>query len=156
MNVIGFGILGVVFSFIVLDCSGLNFPVIGKQASLVGGVKEDLGVVMPSSLRVMHAARVATRDPAYLYECEIAAGDVGKLIDDLNAAAASKAYSTDWERDKRYASGATTPAWYTPGSCADIQQLKIALPDSPHHPATGYWFFFSRAAGKVWVFWYST
>ena len=151
IRVLGLGLV----ALIILNCSGLNIPVIGKQSSLVGGVQRDIGVTLPSSLHVIRAARLALRDPAYYYECEIPAADIPGMIDSLSKAAARNRFHVSTDLDRRFSFG-DPPAWFSPGSGPDVQQLKIDSPNSENKSAAGYWFVFSPTSGKVWVFWYTT
>ncbi|HVS72663.1 MAG TPA: hypothetical protein VHQ47_15515 [Phycisphaerae bacterium] len=139
--------------FIVLDCSGLLFPVVGKQASLVNGITHDLGITVPASLHVEHAARLATRDPAYFYACSIDPADIPAFVALLKAASYYDESAS--QSDKRF-SMEKTPAWYDPGSAPDVSTIKFDIPAKGDLSASGYWFFLSPSAHKVWVYWFST
>jgi hypothetical protein len=150
-------VVAIVVGFFTLTCSGLLFPVVGKQSSLTWGIAHDLGVARPTSLTVGHAARLATRDPAYFYECTIDPADIPPFVGALTAEARRRGYDMeDSERDKRFSMEPhRQPAWYNPDTAADLQRLKIFI-RRPDHIDHGYWFFFSPAAHKLWVYWFST
>jgi hypothetical protein len=142
----------------VLFCSGLNFPVIGKQGSFEGSVQKDFGIGVPASLRVVNAARQAYRDPAYFYECDVAPVDGAAFLAAIERAAGLRKYDARPEIVGNYRlMGPSPPAWFKPESSPDCVKLGVSLPGSgTDEAASGYWFYFSPSRGKLFVWWYST
>ena len=145
-----------IFLFIVLDCSGLNFPVIGPQSSFGRAMNTDFGVEVPPSLKVLHAARCATRDPAYYYECDLAAADFASFRAQIESGARFRGHEVRLDRtDNRVSLGPRPPNWYNPRRHPDIALVDIGISKGPGD-YQGYWFFFSAADHKIYVYWFAT
>src|SRR2546423_6044331 len=61
------GLAALVASLIVLNCSGLHFPIINPRGDLDGRLRRDLGVPLPPSAVIDQSYRVAYRDPERVY-----------------------------------------------------------------------------------------
>jgi len=151
------GIFGGIFLLIVFFCSGLNFPVLGPQRSFATAIHDDFRLTLPPSLKVTHAARCASRDPAYFYDCDIAPADIPLFKKQLEDAAQTAGYKlADHDSDTRFSFGPPPPSWYIPGTLTDRQAMVVRIENSSRGTSTGYWFFFSASTGKIYVFWYAT
>jgi hypothetical protein len=146
---------GLVLTVFILDCSGLLFPVIGKQASLVNGLKRDLGVTAPSSLKVVQAVRQATRDPAYCYGCDISPGDIAAFRAELVASGGRVGNTLRLDSEDRRIAIGRSPDWFRPYDHPDIERIEIGYHE-PSGSYAAYWFFLSSADRKVYVYWFST
>ncbi|MCL2648449.1 MAG: hypothetical protein FWD61_15810 [Phycisphaerales bacterium] len=155
------GCFGTIVLLFILFCSGLNFPVIFPHASFAHGIDKDFNVTIPPSLKVLHAARLAMRDPAYYYECQLPPAEVRPFMQQIEAAAKTVPLLIEKAEDRfcfqpqplnRFSYGPTPPAWYNPASLPDRQEFFIRLTND----SAGYWFFFSPSTGKIYVFWYET
>jgi hypothetical protein len=139
-----------------LFCSGWNIPVMGGQSSFDWGMRGDFGISPPASLKVEHASRTAERDFAYHYVCTMTPGDVDAFKASVIAAAGAKGYVLERDRrDRRFTFGPSPPSWYRPDVAVDVERVAVLI-EPRTGEARGYWFFFSKGMGRVWVFYYTT
>lgn len=150
-------VVGFIFACFILCCSGLNIPVINPQSNLRSMLKEDFDVSLPPSLRVLHAARTAMRDPAKHFVCEINPMEFDSLRIALNAAAARLQYDAyDPTTENRVSFGPPPPEWYDVDKFPTRVGMTYFIKPPKHYSGTGYWFFFVPATNKLYIFWWST
>jgi hypothetical protein len=146
-----------ILALVVLNCSGLLFPLWGVQGNLERSFQEDFGVPLPASAKAVKGVYVAEMDKSEFFWVEMAPSEVAAWAVALEAAAKSKGHSIeDAQLDKRFTIGKGGPAWYAPQTLPNMKALKIGIPAGDRSSATGYWLFYSPTTGRVLIYWYST
>ena len=141
--VIGGGTL-LVLAFIVLNCSGLVFPLRGAQVRLEQRFLANFGVGLPVGAKVIKGARVAERDWSEFYWVEMTPADVVTWAAALEAA--TKKTIEDRSPYTQFAAGNPGPDWYQPQKLPDMKVLKM------YH----CWVFYSLTSGRVFIYWFTT
>jgi hypothetical protein len=80
---------------VVLNCSGLSFPILNPRGDLDGRFQRDFGVRLPPSAEVDQSARVAYLDSSRAYSLHMAPADAVTFISQLAAAAAGRGYTVE-------------------------------------------------------------
>ena len=141
---------------IILNCSGLLFPLPSAQGNLKRGVKDSFGVTLPASAKVLKGVYVAEMDKSEFFMVQMDPADVLPFSAALEAASVPRGYIIN-NRDPRFEIGVGGPSWYTPGLIPDLVAQRISIPrTSSGRSSTGYWFFFSPSTGRAFVYWYMT
>jgi len=136
--VIGGGALLVVV-FIVLNCSGLIFPLRDARGDLEQRLMAQFGKGVPAGAKVIKGARVAERDWSEFYWVEMTPADVGTWAAALEAA--SKEKIEDGSPTTQFVAG-REPEWYQPQKLPDLKVLKMDR----------FWMFYSPTSGRVFFY----
>jgi hypothetical protein len=142
----------------ILNCSGLAFPLWGARRNLERSFSNDFAVALPTSAVVEKAVYVAQMDKSEFFLVRMPVPDLEGWIAALKTSAQKNHYDIeDLSVDKRHFIGMHGPAWYVPQSLPDEEGLKVHLPPNTARSSdTGYWLFYSRKTGQVFIYWYTT
>lgn len=135
--------------FILFFCSGLQLPVWRPEARLNRRLSRDLGLSLPAGAFVTHAVSVATRDPAEYYAVEMPAADAATFMALVKQVHSGRAQSVESPADRPWTMG-PAPDWWKPAQLPNVQRLDTGVQD----PQSGYVWYYSDAAGTVYVFWF--
>jgi hypothetical protein len=142
------GLAALVASLIVLNCSGLHFPIINPRGDLDGRLRRDLGVPLPPSAVIDQSYRVAYRDPERVYSLHMSPPAVAPFITSLRTAAASRGYHAQGKLT-RTSPGYGTPAWWLPQNFPDGEAVEFV------NDGGGYIIVYSPTLGQLYVAWHS-
>ena len=91
----GVAIIVLLSGIVVLNCSGLSFPIINPRGDLNRRLERDFFVRLPASAVVDRSDRVAYLDSSRAYSLHMAPADAVTFFNQLSAAAAARGYSVD-------------------------------------------------------------
>jgi len=141
-------VLGAIVFYFLFCCSGLHWPMWNARGRLAGHLSNDLHLTLPVSAKVVHAVRVATRDPGEYYAVEMNAADIMPFMAQVRTAmtdAADKDAGEPWVMGR-------APDWWKPQDLVQVKRLDGRMRDDLQG---GYmWYYSSSSSGAVYVFWF--
>jgi hypothetical protein len=142
----------VMFAYLLLNCSGLNFPLLRPMADLQGLLDDEYGVSLPASASVEHGNRMAAIRSIRHFDVRVNSADVVPFIERLRMAADRKGKHVI-ERDLRQLPQmpARPPDWWRPESLTQPHWLDVM----PVGHGGGLWVFYSDQDGRVLLVRYS-
>ena len=138
--------------YLLLNCSGMNFPIRRPGADLSEMLSNGYGVSLPASATVDRGGRQATFRNTYYFAVRMNPADVRPFVASLQAGG-WRTGRQPVERDPRAMQPRepSPPGWWAPAELTKPVWLDLM----PTGRGSGLWVFYSEQDGRVLLWWYS-
>jgi hypothetical protein len=136
--------------YLLLNCSGCNFPVFGPAADLAGTLDRDFGVALPPAADVEHGGRQATLPAVRRFVVKVPPAEVKPFVDRLKAGAGRTGRDAVGRSTVTLPAGPAGPDWWAPAALTAPGSLEVTQPGR----RGGLLLIYSEPDGKLLFFWY--
>jgi hypothetical protein len=145
-------VVALVAGYILLNCSGLSYPILRPTDDLRDSLRNAYDVELPASAVVEHANRQATLRTLREFSLRMNPTEIRPFVDAIRLSSERRG-KQPVERDVQDLPPIrpAPPAWFSPATIPQVRWLDVMPPGR----GAGLWVFYSEQEGRVLLLWYS-